>query len=71
MYKKTFNMRSKANYRHMSNLLIDNIFTGGSEIKIDFCKKANRITLTGDSMSDVFKFWRSIGKTPLEFYQYG
>ena len=73
MYTKTFNLKTKRNFKQMNNLLVNHIFINGNEnnISLSACKKANRITISADTMSDVFKFWRSIGKTPLEFYQYG
>jgi len=69
MYKRTFKFNTKPAFKKVHKL-IEDVMICDRTIIIDTCKKANRITVTADSRYDLFKVWRSIGMTPIEYYKY-
>lgn len=69
MYNKTFNLQSKRNYKRIHRLLESVMVDNGIDINLIGCKKANRITVTGDSSRTVYKALRTIGVTPMEYME--
>ena len=69
MYNKTFQLENKRNYKKIHRLLESVMIDNGININLVSCKKANRITVTGDSSRTVYKALRTIGITPMEYME--